>query len=1300
MKKSLTWIFALAFLFSSSSLIAQVSVNPVTGTANVVIPIYTLSSGNVSVPMSLVYSAVGVKPKDVEGTAGMGWQLVAGGQINRQLHGEPDDESYDNHSVGASGWITSVTARYINGFSIANNGSNCTYETSDINYITSYLNQAYSDTEPDMFYVNAPGLSCQLVYNRDSSKFVPITNQDLVITYTTIGGSGITGSLINSFTITNDQGVKYVFASPEYVTEKDTLGSGAKYFTTRYLQYQNGVTYADSWNLTSITDANGNGIQLTYNTALVRNSVNPVLLYIGGSSTASLQYNIQQAVTPQVLNTISTFNANTTTPAFTFTWTPLNGNQDSHQTIINTITGMGRSFKFNYNFLTYTLTGFSRGFLGNFSDQGCSSPTNYNFSYLGQTVSNTIALPDSTSKQNDYWGYYTTLADTGNLIPSVYVNPSNGAYQRYAIKTTTAGSDYTYTLSHSNRAADATVIATGTLNKIVSSQGGNTNLIYEPNDYIDVPSGNYTQGGGIRIKQIIDSVGSGSTNNIIRNYYYTTSLGVTTGKPISLPAYAFTIPIGGSLNSSGQVTSATALSAYDLSNEDHTIMYTNVKVVQTGAGYTTYQYYVPATNWDANAHPACNGCTTNDWAPTIDYSARVYCSTQTVKNDIYSYPFISNPNYDFERGLLQNVTNYNDSGVEVSETNYTYQRSFAPSIITGFKVDDNNTIIYSTKGYDKYTIYYNTSELPNTVNTKVFASSGSGQVQSSTVYYYFNSTKHKLLTKQTAVNSDNSTVTTNFSYVKDYSALSGSNPNVNALYYLKQENINAPVETYQQITRSGTTVTTGASLTLFKGFTYSGTTLYLPSQQLKMVQPNGASFTPYAVSGSAQTSVYDGKYHGVANYDTYDNGGHLQTVDDSNKNIKTFVTDYITNQPTAVFKNAASGEVAFNDFDSHFSPSAQTFTITGTGSYTPVGSHAGNAAGLYATTQTATSGTLTKNPIAANYIFSIWINAATSGTLTLTLSGISTHPTISYSGGWKYYEIKIPVGTLSSSYTVSFTSSQSISIDDILFYPDVAEAATVTYDPTTHFKIAATNTNGVSAYYKYDIWGRLLYAYDQDHNILKKDGYVTQGDAQSFGTGVIQGTTGTITTNTLVTLSTNQPNTCVASNNTYKWDFGDGSPPVTTTTATAPVHRYNTAGTDTVKLTINSYLFGQIKSKAVVTVTTGPNTNLSYSNYTTSHGNIATVQFYNGATLLYTFTAAQLPTANVPKANYTIKITMAAGSQAYNSGTDAGYGGLLETGCASASCQAYSSTNVYTFNLDLSSCVNLNFAVYKLNQCN
>jgi hypothetical protein len=1311
MNKKSFFLFFLCALFYGKHSLAQVSVNPLTGAAQVNIPLYTLRSGQVALPVSLSYNNSGVKPKDVEGTAGMGWQINTGGQISRVVHGLPDDVTKDNANNQRLGWMSSLdtAANKIATFSIANNGSTCSNETTDITYINANF-PFRNDTEPDIFYVGVPGLSCQMIYDRTSGAFKAIGDQDLVISY----GTDPTSHLITAFTITNDKGIIYTFGNysdltPAYnkVTQTAKNVATVAYYKNVYQQYQNGITYYDTWGLTSITDVNGNGVQLNYSTPLPsKASSDSLVLYLPGSSVGSTQYRMVRSNTPYNIQSVQTYNAYSYSSSYlSFTWaTPTSS---TGQSVISSVkltngTTTARNFQFTYS-LVASPGGFARYFLRNFSDPGCSTPVSYQFAYVGETNTAgtyTTTLPDSTKNTYDYWGYYSTSPGSSTVrIPTVYINMSSTTYPVYSVATT--DSYYTTTLTNTSRTVDAANIAVGSLNKITTVQGGNTNIVYEPNDFYNVPSGTVVKGGGIRVKQVIDSVGVHTTNNIIRNYsYLNPSNGLSSGKPISLPQYAFAIP-GATGTGSTLYTNATVLSSHDLSGEDNTVMYAYFKVSQAGAGMTVSQFYIPATYWDVSATPACSGCTTPDWVPTINYLGRQQCagSYAPMSNDTYVYPFLPNPNYDFERGLPIRVTSYADNGTtEVSESNYTYQRSYTPTAITAFKYENNSSASGNTiaTNYNKYTVYYKTSELTTKVVNKVYDAQGAGQIHADSAMYTYGSANHKLMTQQQSTNSDGSTVTTKLSYVKDYTLASGTNANVTALYNLKQQNINIPVESYQQVTRAGVTKTTSASLAMFKGYTPGSTTLYLPYRQYKLTQPDGMTgFAPMTISG--QVLTFDSTHYvRMANFDTYDKTGYPLTVDDNFKRIGTTIFNHFANQPEAIFSNAAYGEIAFADFDSDITNPPYGFTISGSGSFTPVGSHAGKAAGLASTQTATTTSSLTKNAIATNYIFSIWINAATAGTLTLTLTGISTHPTISYTtGGWKYYELNIPVGTLSSSYSVSFTASNNISIDDILFYPGVSQATTANYDAVSYYNNCATNTNGISTYYVNDNWGRNLLTMDQDHNIVQKNTFMTAVDATTFSSPSILAPS-PVYNGLPQTYAITGPDPCAAVGTTVQWNFGDGTI-VSAPGLTSPAHGYHSLGAGkTITATITSPFFG-IKTVTKPVTPVNYSIPISYTNYTTSGGNITSVVFTPvGGGTTYTFSGSTLNGGHVPQGNYTISVVLAGGQQ-YNPGAGVGYSCVFiavdNNNNHAAVCSNWTASNSYTFPLDVTNNYALNFTV-------
>ena len=1302
-----TLVFFSCLVLFSQFVFAQknFSVDPLTGTGSAVIPIYTISHGQVSVPVNLVYSASGVRPKDVEGTAGMGWNIQAGGQISRTVQGLPDDVTQDNNTTPHTmfGWMNPLDtgANKINAFTITNNGSTCSNETTDISYITT--NFPYrDDTEPDQFYVSAPGLSCELIYRRDSAKFVPVVYQDLKISYTVVGGTGANKNSIASFTITNDKGIKYIFSTTESITQR-SVGSPT-YFKTKFLQYQDGITYNNVWDLTSIQDANGNGIGITYNSVPQTSGADSVALYVGSSSSYTLQYKMSNIVNSQRIASIATTSLNSSETRMSFVWeTPMPG---TGQTLIDTIKVAGNNFVFNYGTSTYTPKNYVRNFLRNMGVIACSSPINYQFAYAGETgtgSSYTTVLPDSSSVQRDYWGYYSTRITKTSLKPKLWMAGLVVNIPPYAIYESNTGAIdtypyYTTDTSASIRQADSLNVMAGSLNKIIFPEGGSTNIIYEPNDYLDAYSGNVVKGGGIRVREIIDSAGNGSTSTIIHNYSYINPVtGLSSGKPVSLPCFGFTIPYSGSFTGNYLWNACSAISAYDLSTEDHSIMYQYSKVSQTGAGYTQYQYYLPAMNFDVSATPACSGCTTTEWRPTTDYAGRTNCSVTNygpITNHTQNYPFIPNPNYDFERGLPLQVISYSNDPTpkEVSETDYVYQRSYTPTSMYAVKWEDNPSGSLLIKSYGKYQIFFTTSELTDTVKTKVFDSNGSGTSQITTAIYTYGSANHKLLTQQKMVNSDNSIHTTNISYVKDYAANSNTNANINALYQLKLLNINAPVESYSQVTRGGTTLTTAASLTLFNGFTVGTTTHYLPAIQYKMIKADGEGFTPFSINTGTSTIALDTGYFKVANYDVYDNTGFPLTVDDTHHNYQTTIFDHFSGKASAVFSNTQYGEIGFSDFDSDVNyptPPSYNFTFGGTGGITPTGSHAGYAFGL-ATTRTLTK-TVNKNAIASNYIFSIWINAP-SGTNTLTIS-LNGGSAVSYpytgNGTWQYHEWKLSVTSMPSSFSITVGTLQNISIDDVLFYPDVAEVATATYDQTGHFKLDATNTNGVSTYFVNDQWGRVLYALDQDKNIVQKNTYVTVADETDFTPYITQGAP-VVNTPIAFGLQDTTPGACALTVGTVTWTFGDGSSPVHTTLTTSPSHTYTVFGTYTVTAVIYSPLYGT-KTATTSVVIPPSNITLSFTNsLPMGNGNMTTLTFSQGGVTKYSFTPSTISGATIKQGVYTIVETIS------NPTNSTAYSAPLTADCWYG-CSNYTSSSTLTFTYtgaDLSTCSTMSVSLY------
>ncbi len=193
----------------------NVPVNPVTGAPNINIPLWNVTSGNLSLPISLSYSTNGIRANETPSEVGLSWQLNAGGSITlmtRGRRGLPDTSNVNNPSS---------------------------------DYINSVLS-GFEDSEPDFYFVNAPGLSLIFSYsgtsrgyymdNFEGGEFFPLTELnikiELIITAPPFDTNG------HKFKITKDNGTQYFFMrsiTEGHVIDLPDPYSDKQSFTTKWL---------------------------------------------------------------------------------------------------------------------------------------------------------------------------------------------------------------------------------------------------------------------------------------------------------------------------------------------------------------------------------------------------------------------------------------------------------------------------------------------------------------------------------------------------------------------------------------------------------------------------------------------------------------------------------------------------------------------------------------------------------------------------------------------------------------------------------------------------------------------------------------------------------------------------------------------------------------------------------------------------------------------------------------------------------------------------------------------------------
>jgi hypothetical protein len=214
----------------------EVPVGYYTGIPSVSIPVYTISTGKLQVPVSLNYHAGGIRVEEIPTPVGLGWSLAGGGVVTRQTRGIPDD--------APGGFIEDYPRmnRFLRGQMSA---------SERISYLED-LTGGTADGQPDLFSFSAAGLSGQFMYDT--------TGQYITIPFSKVKIEGDN----NGWVITGTDGSKYYFFDAEITTAVAATDGAIS-------PGGSGLTTTTSWYLTKIVDVTGkDSINFYYTTEVQR----------------------------------------------------------------------------------------------------------------------------------------------------------------------------------------------------------------------------------------------------------------------------------------------------------------------------------------------------------------------------------------------------------------------------------------------------------------------------------------------------------------------------------------------------------------------------------------------------------------------------------------------------------------------------------------------------------------------------------------------------------------------------------------------------------------------------------------------------------------------------------------------------------------------------------------------------------------------------------------------------------------------------------------------------------------------
>lgn len=202
--------------------------NGSSGGASYNLPLYSISSGDISLPISLNYYSSGVQVDALAGVVGMDWNLSAGGAISRVVKDFPDE--LGNRWYPASpDW------------------GNTSHEV----MMKNLARESGFDGEQDWFSFNVNGISGSFYFDENLNVNLS-SDSNVKITYNAFQSSPIR----LQFTLTDDRGFKYVFGGSDAYIEKNTPLQGCSGEVLAY--------YDSAWFLKEIVSPTNNIISFTY----------------------------------------------------------------------------------------------------------------------------------------------------------------------------------------------------------------------------------------------------------------------------------------------------------------------------------------------------------------------------------------------------------------------------------------------------------------------------------------------------------------------------------------------------------------------------------------------------------------------------------------------------------------------------------------------------------------------------------------------------------------------------------------------------------------------------------------------------------------------------------------------------------------------------------------------------------------------------------------------------------------------------------------------------------------------------
>jgi hypothetical protein len=1022
----------------------ELPVNLYTGIPGISIPLYEIKSGDIVVPISLSYHAGGLRYEEQASWVGLGWSLVAGGAINRNIKGVADEK--------AEGIFSQTQP-------MNENLDPCNYS-----WFAGVLDK-HTDVQPDEFSYSMPGKNGRFVYKQG-------TNQPITIPYAPVRiGWNAGPSVVNSkFELTDVNGMIYRYggykSGSSFVHEITTGGSGA--FTDD--------SYPNSWPMTEIESADqtrrvtfnydmGNAQKLSKtdqitvidNVALDDDVCVFPVPTISSATTTQLAYSIATAYLTEILfeNGKVRFIKSETNR------TDINSNQKSLEYIEVYALRKGsyvliKKIKLSYSYFKKNKSGtpvdhkLRLDKIQVFGSDNSVKGEEYNFTYHTDAFSGDKDDPNDFNAQ-DWWGYYNGKVFNSNLIPQ----------QQIWFVSTEGGAPTQLQIGGGNRSVDPAYMTEGVLKKIQYPTGGYTEFEFESHRFEELGATQYA--GGLRIRKMSSTTsptaipqvktykygpggnGYGKQNFLnYMGYFATEDDMLCTGFKTPYPSYT--------------IRTFSSVSSMQIDGYDGTpVVYPYVTEINgtesSNNGRTEYEF--------------------DGGIPTMDH---VYTPYSSAANAIQR---MSN---SWQRGNQTKKSVFNAAGIKNAETITEYQSLHLTDDVGGLLVDKRfdwhngnfGGICYHHRFNKQYAYnFYRIKSgvfLPLKTTEKLYDQSDpskfiSSETENQYDHAYLQLTQSKQLLEEGPGKKKESINYNRYPFQYTFTGTPVGSEAEGIKLLQERYMHSATVEQFTVINR---TLDASTSSMVTKGLLNT----FLPDKPYIHRSFHFEPVSPIAKSAFGDGSTLSGNafsrhpaYQSKLLFREYDGYGNPAEFESKNGTTSVIWQDKGTN-PSAEVNNASLTDIAFTSFETEE-----------TGNWSGIEDQQVSSSALtgkkgYLLTEMG----LQKTGLSAgkSYIVSYWSRSGSysvTGAMGQAMTGHST-------GGWTYYEHKI---TDVSSVTVSGMGD----IDELRLYPSDAQMTTYTYAPLVGMTSQCDISNRIS-YFEYDVLGRLSIVRDQDQNILKQ----------------------------------------------------------------------------------------------------------------------------------------------------------------------------------------------------------------------